>query len=93
MGNPVPHYGLDFCTIRVLISAIPMHIPDNSVYLPRRSFLRGLGACIEVMAGALASLARGAVHNPLRFVVRPPGESSLLGLMPSHRGGDSLPRS
>ena len=44
--------------------------------------------CIEVMAGALASLARGEVHNPLRFVVRPPGEASLLGLMPAHRGGD-----
>jgi ornithine cyclodeaminase/alanine dehydrogenase-like protein (mu-crystallin family) len=43
--------------------------------------------CIEVMATALASLARGEVHNPLRFVVRPPGESSLLGLMPAHRGG------
>ena len=45
--------------------------------------------CIEVMAGALAALARGEVHNPLRFVVRPPGESSLLGLMPAHRGGDA----
>ena len=44
--------------------------------------------CIEVMARALASLARGEVHNPLRFVVRPPGESSLLGLMPAHRGGE-----
>jgi ornithine cyclodeaminase/alanine dehydrogenase-like protein (mu-crystallin family) len=43
--------------------------------------------CIEVMAEALASLARGEVHNPLRFVVRPPAEPSLLGLMPAHRGG------
>jgi ornithine cyclodeaminase len=43
--------------------------------------------CIDVMADALASLARGEVHNPLRFVVRPPDEPSLLGLMPSHRGG------
>ena len=41
--------------------------------------------CIDVMAAALASLARGELHNPLRFVVRPPGESSLLGLMPAHR--------
>jgi ornithine cyclodeaminase/alanine dehydrogenase-like protein (mu-crystallin family) len=48
-----------------------------------------MGECIEVMAGALASLARGELHNPLRFVVRPPGESSLLGLMPAHR---SAPR-
>jgi ornithine cyclodeaminase/alanine dehydrogenase-like protein (mu-crystallin family) len=41
--------------------------------------------CIDVMEAALASLARGELHNPLRFVVRPPGESSLLGLMPAHR--------
>jgi ornithine cyclodeaminase len=46
-----------------------------------------MGECIEVMAEALASLSRGEVHNPLRFVVRPPGEASLLGLMPAHRGG------
>ena len=47
-----------------------------------------MGECIDVMADALASLARGEVHNPLRFVVRPPDETSLLGLMPAHRGGD-----
>jgi ornithine cyclodeaminase len=45
-------------------------------------------ACIDVMAEALASVSRGEVHNPLRFVVRPPGEASLLGLMPAHRGGE-----
>lgn len=45
--------------------------------------------CIEAMAGALASLARGELHNPLRFVVRPPGETSLLGLMPAHRSAPS----
>jgi ornithine cyclodeaminase len=43
--------------------------------------------CIAAMEGALTALARGEVHNPLRFVVRPPGEASLLGLMPAHRGG------
>ena len=48
-----------------------------------------MAECIDVMADALASLSRGEVHNPLRFVVRPPGEGSLLGLMPSHRGGQS----
>jgi len=42
--------------------------------------------CIEVMAEALASLARGEVHNPLRFVVRPPDAPSLMGLMPAYRG-------
>jgi len=46
-----------------------------------------MAECIDVMADALASLARGEVHNPLRFVVRPPGEPSLMGLMPAHRGG------
>ena len=45
--------------------------------------------CIEAMADALAALARGEVHNPLRFVVRPPSEPSLMGLMPAHRGGDA----
>jgi ornithine cyclodeaminase/alanine dehydrogenase-like protein (mu-crystallin family) len=48
-----------------------------------------MGECIDVMAEALAALARGEVHNPLRFVVRPPGEASLMGLMPAHRGGES----
>ena len=47
-----------------------------------------MGECIDVMADALASLARGEVHNPLRTIVRPPGEPSLLGLMPAHRGGE-----
>ena len=41
--------------------------------------------CIELMAGVLADLARGSVWQPLRFVVRPPGEPSLMGLMPGHR--------
>ena len=41
--------------------------------------------CIEVMAEALAALARNEVHNPLRLVVRPPGEETLMGLMPAHR--------
>jgi ornithine cyclodeaminase/alanine dehydrogenase-like protein (mu-crystallin family) len=53
-----------------------------------------MGECIEVMAEALASLARGEVHNPLRFVVRPPDAQgfqarSLMGLMPAYRGGQT----
>jgi ornithine cyclodeaminase len=44
--------------------------------------------CIEAMAEALRSLARGEVYNPLRPVFRPPNEPSLMGLMPAHRGGD-----
>jgi ornithine cyclodeaminase/alanine dehydrogenase-like protein (mu-crystallin family) len=45
--------------------------------------------CIDVMADALALLARGEMYNPLRFVVRPPDEPSLMGIMPAHRGGDA----
>jgi ornithine cyclodeaminase/alanine dehydrogenase-like protein (mu-crystallin family) len=48
-----------------------------------------MGECIDVMADALASLARGDVHNPLRFVVRPPGAPSLMGLMPAYRGANT----
>src|SRR5438067_3621204 len=44
--------------------------------------------CIEAMAEALAALARGEVHNPLRSVVRPEGASGFLGLMPAYRGGE-----
>jgi ornithine cyclodeaminase/alanine dehydrogenase-like protein (mu-crystallin family) len=44
-----------------------------------------MSECIDVMAEALASLARDELHNPLRFVVRPPGEQTLMGLMPAHR--------
>ncbi len=43
--------------------------------------------CIDAMAGALRSLARGEVFNPLRPVFRPPNQPSLMGLMPAHRGG------
>jgi ornithine cyclodeaminase len=42
--------------------------------------------CIAAMEAALVALARGEVHNPLRFVVRPPGTETLLGLMPAFRG-------
>jgi len=41
--------------------------------------------CIELMAEALADLARGLSWQPLRFVVRPPEDHSLMGLMPAHR--------
>jgi ornithine cyclodeaminase/alanine dehydrogenase-like protein (mu-crystallin family) len=41
------------------------------------------------MEGALAALARGDVHVPLRMVVHPSDEPSLLGLMPAHRAGEA----
>jgi ornithine cyclodeaminase/alanine dehydrogenase-like protein (mu-crystallin family) len=44
--------------------------------------------CIEVMSEALASLARGEVHQPLRTAMRPPGAPGVLGMMPSYRSGD-----
>jgi ornithine cyclodeaminase/alanine dehydrogenase-like protein (mu-crystallin family) len=43
--------------------------------------------CVAAMEEAFLALARGEVFLPLRTVVRPPGSSSLLGLMPVHRGG------
>lgn len=45
--------------------------------------------CIAVMEDALASLARGEVHNPLRQAIRAPGAPGLLGLMPAWRGGET----
>jgi ornithine cyclodeaminase len=44
--------------------------------------------CIVVMEEALAALARGEVHNPLRQGIRAPGAPGLLGLMPAWRGGE-----
>lgn len=46
-----------------------------------------MAACIELMAEALADLARGQAHQPLRLVVRPPGAAGLMALMPAYRGG------
>ena len=45
-------------------------------------------ACIGLMGDALAALARGEVHNPLRQAIRPPGAKHLIGLMPAFRGGE-----
>jgi len=47
-----------------------------------------MSACIELMSDALAALARGEVHQPLRTIVRPPGAKGLLGLMPAYRSGE-----
>jgi ornithine cyclodeaminase/alanine dehydrogenase-like protein (mu-crystallin family) len=51
--------------------------------------LLDMESCIEAMAEVLASLARGELYNPLRFVARPEGADTLLGLMPAYRGGAS----
>src|SRR5678815_3526097 len=44
--------------------------------------------CIELMADALAALAREEVYQPLRTIVRPPEARGLLGLMPAYRAGE-----
>jgi len=44
-----------------------------------------MAECVELMESVLADLARGSVWQPLRFVIRPPEEPSLMGLMPAHR--------
>jgi ornithine cyclodeaminase/alanine dehydrogenase-like protein (mu-crystallin family) len=51
--------------------------------------LLDMEGCIEAMADALGSLARGEVQVPLRFIVSPEDGASLLGLMPAHRAGGS----
>jgi ornithine cyclodeaminase len=47
-----------------------------------------MAECIEVMEDALAALARGEVHNPLRQKVHAGGAPGLLGLMSAWRGGE-----
>ena len=44
--------------------------------------------CIDAMDNVLRALAHGELHQPLRFVTRPPGADSLMGFMPAHRSGD-----
>jgi ornithine cyclodeaminase/alanine dehydrogenase-like protein (mu-crystallin family) len=51
--------------------------------------LLDMKGCIEAMAGVLESLARGELFQPLRSIAFPPGETSGIGLMPSHRSGPS----
>ena len=53
--------------------------------------LLDMPSCIEAMEEVLASLARGELYNPLRSIARPEGADTLLGLMPSHRGGAPCP--
>src|SRR2546425_8810738 len=48
-----------------------------------------MAACIDLMAEALAELARGQAHQPLRLVVRPPGAAGVMALMPAYRGGSA----
>ncbi len=47
--------------------------------------------CISVMEEVLTNLARGEGHNPLRSIVRAPGASGFLGLMPAYGTVDAKP--
>ncbi len=40
--------------------------------------------CAESMAAVLAAQARGEAYGPLRSVIRPPGASGFIGLMPAY---------
>lgn len=46
-----------------------------------------MAECIEAMDRVLQELARGALHQPLRWMTRAPDGASLMGLMPAQRGG------
>jgi alanine dehydrogenase len=46
--------------------------------------LLSMRECIDVMAGALAALARGESRLPLRSIIRLPNGRDLLGLMPAY---------
>jgi ornithine cyclodeaminase len=50
--------------------------------------LLDMPGCMTAMEDALVALARGEFHLPLRPVVKPPGESHFLGLMPTFRSGE-----
>jgi len=63
------------------VSVLVLNEHDVRALLP-------MDECIEAMDGILRSLARGELHQPLRFVTRPPSAESLMGFMPAHRGGD-----
>ena len=58
------------------------------LFLGRQEIARLLSVaeCTELMAEAMAALARGQVHQPLRQIVRPPDAKGLLGLMPAYIG-------
>jgi ornithine cyclodeaminase/alanine dehydrogenase-like protein (mu-crystallin family) len=42
------------------------------------------GECADAMRDALAALARGEVHQPLRAIIKPPGAAGMMALMPAY---------
>jgi ornithine cyclodeaminase/alanine dehydrogenase-like protein (mu-crystallin family) len=49
------------------------------------------GECADAMRDALAALASGEVHQPLRTIIRPEGAFGMMGLMPAYRAGSGGP--
>jgi ornithine cyclodeaminase/alanine dehydrogenase-like protein (mu-crystallin family) len=45
------------------------------------------GECADAMRDALAALARGEVHQPLRAIIKPPGAAGMMALMPAYLAG------
>ncbi len=60
----------------------------NTLIIPQSLVpeLLPMAECVEVMAQALAALARGEAVLPLRSMVWMPDKSGLIGLMPAHLG-------
>jgi alanine dehydrogenase len=54
---------------------------------PEIERLLPMGACIDVMARALADLERGELSQPLRSVFMLPGAEGAMAWMPAHRAG------
>ncbi len=48
--------------------------------------LLDMESCVAAVEDVLARLQRRELTNPLRFVIRPPGQA-MMGLMPAHAGG------
>lgn len=48
--------------------------------------LLDMESCVAAMEDVLARLQRQELTNPLRLVIRPPGQA-MMGLMPAHAGG------
>lgn len=61
------------------MSCLVLDASDVRRLLPMRT-------CIDLVADALATLARGDAVNPLRHGIRLPQERGLLGLMPAYLG-------
>ncbi len=50
--------------------------------------LLDMASCVTAMERILSRLANGELHNPLRFLMFPPGPVGM-GLMPAYAGGDT----